>query len=414
MRGQRCAGRSKREMTVDLHRRPEFGRTRHQSSEGAVAEELVSGADEPLPRPGQFDQRPCVARPSTRTASRRRRGRLPRARRTRPRSARPAACRRERCRAAPPASNASTDGNARQAARAAELFRCVPSSGRARRPLRREPRAARARSGGDEPSWPAPMNATRSITAPDTFERAGPARRVTDSGRRRHTSDETKRRSGRQCPAGTARRARPIGIVYQNSGLSTRAPLTLESIGPRPAGRATEVEAPEAVTAGGANGLPIQQHVGAERRSTLARTTPTAPARMSLKASAIRPPIGVCPFRTSATRARFPNAVERGAEELSSRAPASRGRACAPRRTCRTRRASRSRRTRPRDRRARPSGPGCARCDRAVATASVGVGRQRQHHVDLVLHRLATRSPAAARSGVSTTPAPSRRASSRR
>ena len=59
--GHRCPGRPKRKMTVDLHRRPEIGGSGQQPSERAIAKELVSGADEPLPRLGEVDERPCVA-----------------------------------------------------------------------------------------------------------------------------------------------------------------------------------------------------------------------------------------------------------------------------------------------------------------------------------------------------------------
>src|SRR6266850_3253900 len=66
------------------------------------------------------------------------------------------------------------------------------------------------------------------------------------------------------CSCRTARTASERNRVPEQRALES-PPLTFEAVGPRPARRATEVEPLEAVRAGGANGLPVQKHVGTER-----------------------------------------------------------------------------------------------------------------------------------------------------
>jgi hypothetical protein len=48
-------------MTVGLDWRPELGGTGQQPFEPAIPEELMPGADDPLPPLGQIDERSCVA-----------------------------------------------------------------------------------------------------------------------------------------------------------------------------------------------------------------------------------------------------------------------------------------------------------------------------------------------------------------
>jgi hypothetical protein len=121
--------------TVDLHRRPEIGGPRHSAvrtrDRGGV---WCPRRSMPVPRLAQVDERPCVA-------GRQRKGLLDvdvraslEGRRDAARSALPGACQTCTMSGRASASRASTDGNARQAAKRAEHLRPAQSSGRARRP----------------------------------------------------------------------------------------------------------------------------------------------------------------------------------------------------------------------------------------------------------------------------------------
>jgi hypothetical protein len=203
-------------MTVDLHRCPEVGGTGKQPSERAIAEELVSGADEPLSRIGQVEERPCVAEGQCKglldidvRASVERRG-CGLEMRSRGR----ADVNDVRLRV----SEQGLDSWKRSTAReCSELLR----------PARHPVVHADHDGGNREPLQHAQVMAGHLARANEGdakhhctryFRTCGPTRRVNDNGRWRH--NPTRPVAVRPLFPVGSRSRHPIGIVYQNNGLS--------------------------------------------------------------------------------------------------------------------------------------------------------------------------------------------------